>query len=217
MKLALAVLLASTVASGFAQEHLTNSSGHWDLSIDVRGNLYDVLLRDRNANAVAAEWHLSSSAGKPIEAEADRGGRHFKIRLDQPFGSLRVHLDIGGEQPDWMIVEWNLAAVRRQSHEPVRVGGDVKAPIAMNPIEPAYPDAARADRIAGIVILETEIDKSGEVRKIIVLKRLPRGLDDAAIDAIRLWRFKPGTVDGQPVDVIFNLTVHFKIDGAPQQ
>ncbi len=45
-----------------------------------------------------------------------------------------------------------------------------------------------------------------------VLKGLPFGLDQAAADAVKRWRFKPGTLNGAPVDVIFNLTVNFKLN-----
>jgi TonB family protein len=56
------------------------------------------------------------------------------------------------------------------------------------------------------------IDKSGAVRDVKVLKGLPFGLDQAAADAVRRWRFRPGTLNGQPVDVLFNLTVNFKLN-----
>ena len=55
------------------------------------------------------------------------------------------------------------------------------------------------------------IDRNGNVRDVKVLKPLPFGLDQAAVDAVRRWKFKPGTLNGTPVDVIFNLTVNFKI------
>ena len=45
-----------------------------------------------------------------------------------------------------------------------------------------------------------------------VLKPLPFGLDQAAVEAVKKWKFKPGTLNGQPVDVIFNLTVNFKLN-----
>jgi TonB family protein len=43
-----------------------------------------------------------------------------------------------------------------------------------------------------------------------VLKGLPLGLDQAAVDAVKRWKFKPGTLNGQPVPVIFTLTVNFR-------
>ena len=95
---------------------------------------------------------------------------------------------------------------------PLRVGGDVKAPTVISKVDPNYPEVARKARIAGIVIVECVIDKNGTVQNVKVLKPLPFGLDQAAADAVRKWRFKPGTLNGQPVDVIFNLTVNFKLN-----
>jgi len=95
---------------------------------------------------------------------------------------------------------------------PLRVGGDVKAPVVINRVEPVYPEVARKARISGIVIVECIIDKNGNVTNVQVLKPLPFGLDQAAVDAVKRWKFKPGTLNGQPVDVIFNLTVNFKLN-----
>ena len=95
---------------------------------------------------------------------------------------------------------------------PYRVGEDVKAPVVIKRVEPRYPEEARANRVSGIVILETVIDRTGAVRDVQVLKPLPFGLDQAAVEAVRQWQFVPGTLDGEPVDVIFNLTVNFKLD-----
>ena len=95
---------------------------------------------------------------------------------------------------------------------PLRVGGDVKAPVVINRVEPVYPEVARKARISGIVIVECIIDKGGTVRDVQVLKGLPFGLDQAAVEAVKKWKFKPGTLNGQPVDVIFNLTVNFKLN-----
>jgi TonB family protein len=61
------------------------------------------------------------------------------------------------------------------------------------------------------VILEAIIDRDGSVRDVRVLKPLPNGLDQAAMDAVRQWRFKPGTHNGEPVAVFYNLTVNFRL------
>src|SRR5437764_1164385 len=88
----------------------------------------------------------------------------------------------------------------------------VKAPVTLTRVEPQYPEVARKARISGIVIVECIIDKGGTVRDVQVLKGLPFGLDQAAVEAVKKWKFKPGTLNGQPVDVIFNLTVNFKLN-----
>lgn len=94
--------------------------------------------------------------------------------------------------------------------EPFRVGGDVKAPVIQHRVEPVIPEAARQARISGIVIIEAVIDKEGRVADAKVLKPLPFGLDRAALEAIKQWTFMPGTLNGEAVDVIFNLTVNIR-------
>src|ERR1051326_8954971 len=94
---------------------------------------------------------------------------------------------------------------------PLRVGGDVKAPVATTRVEPQYTEIARKARIEGIVIIEAIIDAHGNVTDVRILKGLPFGLDTAAMDAVKRWKFTPGTLNGQPVPVIFNLTVNFRL------
>ena len=110
---------------------------------------------------------------------------------------------------------WTLAQRRSlkladgTSKLPLRVGGDVKAPVVIERVEPAYPPEAAKARIAGIVIIEAIIDETGRVTDERVLKDLPFGLGDAAVAAVKQWRFRPGTLNGRPVPVLFNLTVSF--------
>ena len=96
---------------------------------------------------------------------------------------------------------------------PLRIGGDVKAPVVISRVEPIYPAEARAARVTGVVIVEAVITADGDVRDVKVLKPLPFGLDQAAANAVKQWKFRPATRNGQPVDVIFNLTIAFKLDG----
>jgi periplasmic protein TonB len=95
--------------------------------------------------------------------------------------------------------------------QPVRVGGDVKPPVAISRIDPTYTEIARKARIEGIVVIEAVIDRSGNVTDVRILKPLPMGLADSAMDAVKKWKFKPGTLNGQPVAVYYNLTVTFRL------
>ena len=94
---------------------------------------------------------------------------------------------------------------------PIQVGGDVKAPEKISSVQPSYTEIARKARIQGVVIVQAIIDKQGNVTNVKVLKGLPMGLDEAAVDAIKQWKFKPATLNGRPVTVYFNLTVNFKL------
>jgi len=94
---------------------------------------------------------------------------------------------------------------------PLRVGGDVKAPVAIHRTEPKYTDTARKAHTTGVVIVEAVIDKDGNVDRVKVLKGLDFGLTEQAVEAVKQWKFRPGTLNGQPVDVLFNLTVNFTL------
>ncbi|HEV7487671.1 MAG TPA: energy transducer TonB [Thermoanaerobaculia bacterium] len=94
---------------------------------------------------------------------------------------------------------------------PLRVGGDVKAPVATERVKPDYTDAARKAHINGVVIVEAIVNKQGEVEQVKVLKGLPLGLSEQATEAVKRWHFRPGTLNGEPVEVIFSLTVNFTL------
>jgi TonB family protein len=83
--------------------------------------------------------------------------------------------------------------------------------LLVNPMPP-YTEDARKARIEGFVVLQAVIRKNGTVDTFKVLKGLGYGLDDSAINTIATkWRFRPGTLEGKPVDVIVNLEVHFRM------
>lgn len=94
---------------------------------------------------------------------------------------------------------------------PIHVGGDVKAPVKTYSPQPAYTEIARKARIQGVVIVQAIIDKQGNVTNVKVLKGLPMGLDQAAVESIKTWKFQPATLNGKPVDVYYNLTVNFTL------
>jgi protein TonB len=63
----------------------------------------------------------------------------------------------------------------------------------------------------GTVIVEAIIDQQGQVTSVRVLKSLPMGLDNAAAEAVKKWRFRPAELNGKPVTVYFVLTVNFTL------
>ena len=62
-----------------------------------------------------------------------------------------------------------------------------------------------------IVILEIRIEKDGRVSGGRVLKPLPHGLTESAIEAVRTWTFNPGLNRGRVVPTIQNVTVNFRL------
>ncbi|MEM8994266.1 MAG: energy transducer TonB [Acidobacteriota bacterium] len=95
---------------------------------------------------------------------------------------------------------------------PRHVGGDVAPPIALVKPAPQYTPEAREQKLQGVVIVQAIIDSEGKVVDVKVLRGLPYGLSEAAVDTIKTWEFQPATLDGEPVDVYYNLTVNFRLE-----
>ncbi len=121
------------------------------------------------------------------------------VDLPLPTGAL----DIGFPEPP--------PALEETSNGPYVVGGEVTAPVRLFAPEPRYTEIARKVRVQGRVIVEAIIDETGRVVETKVVKSLPMGLDQAAVDAISQWRFEPGTLRGKPVPVRYNLTINFRL------
>lgn len=98
------------------------------------------------------------------------------------------------------------------SDQPYQLTGAIERPVLLSRVEPLYPESARRARQGGTVILKTVIDEAGRVTNVQVIKGLGFGLQQAAIDAVSRWHFKPATMNGRPVKVFFNLTVQFSLN-----
>lgn len=137
---------------------------------------------------VQASSAQPSNAGSEIAADAG------KLR-GEPNGVLGS--GIAGAQPG-----------------PYRPGSGVMPPRLIHKVPPHYPEAARAAGIQGAVELEIIVKADGSVGNIKVL-RVPRkemGFEEAAINAVRQWKFLPGAYMGTPVEVIAEVAVNFKIE-----
>ena len=93
----------------------------------------------------------------------------------------------------------------------LRVGNGVTPPLILSRVEPHYTDEARQARSRGTVVLEVVIRKDGTVDVLRVARGLGFGLDESAVEAIKQWRFKPGTRNGEPVDVALNVEINFNL------
>lgn len=92
-----------------------------------------------------------------------------------------------------------------------KIGGDVTTPVLLSKVEPEYSQDARAAKYQGTVLLYVEIGPDGLAHNLRVTRGLGLGLNEKAVQAVRLWKFKPSTKDGQPVAVQANIEVNFRL------
>jgi TonB family protein len=92
----------------------------------------------------------------------------------------------------------------------VRVGGDIRPPRKIRDVKPIYPADAIAAGAEGMIVMDAIIAKDGTVLDATVLRSVPM-LDEAALGAVRLWRFTPTLLNGAPVEVSMTVTVNFSL------
>ena len=94
---------------------------------------------------------------------------------------------------------------------PVELSDDMVAPVVLRRVDPKYTPLAIAARKNGVVVVQATITREGNVVDVRVMKTLGYGLDDAAVNAVRQWKFKPAERFGRPAAVLYNLTVKFQL------
>jgi TonB family protein len=193
------------------------------------------------ADAVVGSTHCRGSWLALAEATADRAGRIqnvnvrrlriddacvraattlMKLSLAEPSavtGSAKSsdNLLVRADRATTCLDEAPLGDVGTHA---VRPGAAVKAPVVKRRVEPHFPESARRSmggRGGGnaMVTVEAVISQTGCVRSLRLIAQSPfPELNGAAIEALSQWTFVPGRMNGVPVDVIFNLTINFKVD-----
>lgn len=94
---------------------------------------------------------------------------------------------------------------------PLKVGGNVQAARIVNRVQPIYPPLARQTRISGTVRLHAIIGKDGTIQQLEVQSGHPL-LQQAALDAVRQWRYQPTLLNGEPVEVDTTIDVIFSLN-----
>ena len=149
------------------------------------------------------------------------------IALDER-GQVTAVRNVPGELQsllDRSLQQWRFAPARRGG---VAIAAEVHAPIIILPadrlreievqprwvkrIPPEYPLAMRQSGLRGSVVVEFTVDIEGRVRDPIVITTLNPGFNEAALTAIRKWKFQPGKNGGVPVEVRLQQSIVFQLD-----
>jgi periplasmic protein TonB len=101
--------------------------------------------------------------------------------------------------------DWNVGGGVKQ------VGGGVSAPVLLYKVEPEFTEEARKAKLSGNVLVNLWVDEKGNPVHVHVVRGLGMGLDERAVAAVKLYRFKPAMENGKPVVVEMNVDVVFTI------
>jgi len=142
---------------------------------------------------IADETGIEGESGHPAQIEAPEAAAGAANGL----GSLPMGTKVEPPPPPAPVA-------------PVRLSTGMQAPRKIVDVTPSYPAMARTARVEGVVILEAVIDAEGRVESVRVLRSIPL-LDQAAMDAVRQWKFTPTRLNGTPVPIVMTVTVNFKL------
>jgi TonB family protein len=132
--------------------------------------------------------------------------QHQDITLD--LGRISERIDVVAQSPA------NAVSPRAPQGEAqrIRVGGNVQRTKIINMVRPVYPPVAKATGIQGSVLLEGVISKEGNVLSLRVKNtEIDPDLARAAVEAVSQWRYQPTWLNGNPVEVIVDITVNFTL------
>jgi TonB family protein len=109
----------------------------------------------------------------------------------------------------WEDLESGLQGNEKTAQPQAHVPADVMAKLVTHRVDPDYPEAARRENLQGVIVLDVVVGRDGSVLGMRAVNG-PEVLAQAAMDALRWWRFEPYRVDGQPAVVETTVAVEFK-------
>jgi TonB family protein len=98
----------------------------------------------------------------------------------------------------------------------VRAINEIKPPKLIKSVDPVYPEKARQAQVEGVVILEAHTDEKGNVASVRILRSIPV-LDQAAVDAVKQWKYEPLILEGKARKAIFTVTVRFMLKSGDKE
>ena len=158
------------------------------VSLDADGKPKQLEIQSGDPRFHAAALDYARNAIYGVKYDDDCRRIPYEVTLSLPFTS-------GGK----------IVGGRRR---PVRVGTWSDYARVVHRVDPAYPAAARSQRVQGVVLIKAHVDERGMVTKTEVIRGHPL-LRDAAVAAVSKWKYKPTIVDCQPVPGIAIAAVNF--------
>lgn len=100
------------------------------------------------------------------------------------------------------------ASHRKEPTAPLPIGGDVKQARLIKSVPPVYPSTARTQHLSGTIKMDALIDEKGNVSTVHIISG-PGLLHQAALDAVKQWKYEPAELDGKPTPMHLTVTVQF--------
>jgi TonB family protein len=188
---------------------------------DVNGAaIADAKVMISNPDTAAKEEAVTGSDGK-FSISGSAAGQYI-LRIEKPgFASIFREFDLKAEsnmERDFTMpidggeaVADNLVATNEEQPKKVRVGGQVAQSNLLRKVQPVYPAAAKTAQTQGTVELEAVISKDGVPSELRVVSSPSDDLSASSLEAVRLWRYRPTLLNGNPVSIVTTVIVNYSL------
>jgi TonB family protein len=142
-------------------------------------------------------------------------GRQNAVMVALSLGQISEAVKVRGAKPanGSMTAGTPEAAPSGRAPQRIPVGGNVQPAKLLSKVDPTYPASLKQQGIAGTVMVRAIISKSGDpLNPVVINTTVHPGLAQAALDAVRQWRYQPTLLNGQPVEIVTNIDVTFELD-----
>jgi TonB family protein len=142
-------------------------------------------------------------------------GRQNAVMVALNLGQISEAVKVRGAKPanGSMTPPTPEAVPSARAPQRIPVGGNVQPAKLLSKVDPTYPANLKQQGIAGTVMVRAIISKTGEpLNPVVINTTVHPGLAQAALDAVRQWRYQPTLLNGQPVEIVTNIDVTFELD-----
>jgi protein TonB len=133
---------------------------------------------------------------------------------EQPVGNIAINIGSDSGLPTGIRDAFGTSRTATVTHTetkgPLRLPSTIVSGLLIHKVTPTYPPIAVATRLEGTVILQATISKTGAIENLRVISGHPM-LQQAAIDAVQRWAYRPYLLNGQPVEVESTIKVVFTL------
>ena len=174
--------------------------------------------RDAAAATATPKPATSGAAAETYEAPAAVSPAHSAMLMNKALDNIFAgDIDHGmmSHLPDYWQEYFTSKSQHRQympADASIKIVSEgMTPPKVLNSIDPSSNEYAQKYGIAGMELLRTVVDATGVPRQMAIARPIGFGLDEKAVDAVKNSHFRPATLNGQPVPVVIDLVVTFRI------
>lgn len=188
----------------FSAEAHSNKSGRAAQDASLSGTSVMAVQEPREGTKTSAVKQDASRDFTLIAPHAATSGAGANSALEAPTLATQAPASLGAP-----LQNLPTPAMPGASTAAPIVGGEVQPARLTHAVLPTYPQIARSNRVAGDVTLDALVDESGHVLDVKVISG-PLLLRDAAMEALRQWKYEPARLDGQPTPMHLTVTIKFQ-------